>query len=99
MKVKDLLSTEDKWTKRHAARNKLSVPVQVHDLTAVKFCLMGALDKCYLGGSPDVNAYLKAYNTLNRVILNTKGKSIITFNDDDNTTFEDIKRVLEDTGI
>lgn len=47
MKVKELLADRFRWTHKCMARDKWGHSVAVDSPRAVKFCLMGAVDKCY----------------------------------------------------
>lgn len=47
MKIKELLSTEKKWTKGTYARNAVGKACSPYSEEAVCFCLLGAVDKCY----------------------------------------------------
>jgi len=53
-------------------------------------CLMGALEYCYPGAIVANQRYLAALKRLTAVI----GGSIVAFNDRDDTTFEDVIRVV-----
>lgn len=47
MKVKELLNSAEKWTKGEMARNNNEKYVGVKAKSAEKFCLLGAIYKCY----------------------------------------------------
>lgn len=47
MKVQELLSDESKWCCFHTAKNIQGNQVDVNSPDACRFCLLGALDKCY----------------------------------------------------
>jgi hypothetical protein len=92
MKIKELLSTPDKWTKGLAARNKKGEPVFTSDKDAYSFCLLGACAKCY----PDLLNCVEVEKKIRDILRNENGfLSIVDFNDSSSTTFEDIRRILE----
>ncbi len=47
MKIKELLSDESKWTQYCMARDSHNSPVEWYGPNAVKWCLVGAIHKCY----------------------------------------------------
>jgi len=47
-KIKNLLSSEDKWTKGKSARNKDGGAANVQSNNAVCWCLTGAIHKIFL---------------------------------------------------
>ena len=51
MKAYELLSSPEKWTTEVAARNKDNEQVTVDSPEACKFCIYGAIRKCY--GEPE----------------------------------------------
>jgi len=47
MKVSELLSDRSKWTQEVCARDKHGDPIDFHDPLACKWCLLGAVYRCY----------------------------------------------------
>lgn len=97
MKVKELLSSADRWCKGHYAIDVNDEPVSYYHPEAVKFCLSGALEKCY---SPLGDDYHAAFDKLGKAVSTyTDGKfddlDFESFNDDLETRFGDIRNVLE----
>ena len=87
MKIKELLSDSSKWTKRAMARDFNDLTCVAHCDIAIKWCLLGAIVKCYPGG-------YKRIQILNKIIDN--GISDISgFNDLSSTSFSDIKALVE----
>lgn len=87
MKIKELLSDETKWCKNDAAKDKNGNAVIPTSNDACKWCLVGAIDKCYTDSTEDI--WFKIY-----MYLHT---SIGDFNDSHN--FEDIKNLVEELDI
>jgi hypothetical protein len=75
MKAYELLSDRSKWTQNYAARDKDNKNVSPHDSSAVKFCLIGALRKCYNDGWEYTEARNKVHDAANRPL------SLSTLND------------------
>ncbi len=48
MKVKELLADPKRWTKGAMARRSDNFPVSPKDPSATCWCLMGAIEMCYL---------------------------------------------------
>jgi hypothetical protein len=69
MKAHELLTPEGAWTKGSDARDKDGKEVQVSDLRAKSFCLVGAVLRCYVEESSEsTRAYdgqcARIYDTL-----------------------------------
>lgn len=96
MKVKDLLSTPEKWCKGDYAQDETGNPVASHDDRAARFCLLGAVNRCYAE-----DARLEPIRKLADVIHDhTDGTCHITlFNDRPDTTYDDLRAVLEAADI
>jgi hypothetical protein len=99
MKIKELLKSEEKWTKDEAARDKDGDRVSESSDRAVSFCLVGAFWKCYPDGDDETrrklaNVILEKHP--DRALPHLMPSNvIIDFNDNQNTTFEDVRAVLE----
>lgn len=98
MTVKDFLNNPKKWTQGANARNKLGEAVNIDSNDACSWCLSGAILAC----SPP-HGLLR--ETLCVSILRSIKElypnfdSIQGFNDHYNTTFEDVKKVLEHANV
>ena len=105
MKINQLYSKENKWTQHVIARDKdgKSVPSldikyssngQVLDYgkNAVAFSLYGAICRCY-----DYDSHEYVADKLRRAIQAVTGKNfaIAEFNNLEQTTFADVKKVVE----
>ena len=88
MKVSELLSDESKWTTRYLSRNKNDNPVYYDDNDACKWCLLGAMLKCY-----EHNGYEKVFCLTQRTI----GGLIGTFNDA--SSYEQVMKLVRELDI
>lgn len=113
-KVRDILKSESDWCKDRFAQDSTGTTVSCHDNKACKRCLLGAIYKVYpikfgqFDATGDGSEYLQTQAIQAEVIdkvmvaLNSSGKewsSIPEFNDHPDTTFEDVKKVLEQCDI
>lgn len=101
MKIKELLSDESKWTKGWVARDSDKTPVNALSEKAVCWCLEGAVRKCYSSETilcPTAEYFVKM-NELSDAVHKKYAVSVPGFNDDDNTTFEQVKQLVEELDI
>ena len=56
MKVRELLADESAWTKGQMARQENGMMAYPESRYACKWCLDGAIDRCYPAGGPAVRA-------------------------------------------
>jgi hypothetical protein len=105
MKIKDFL-TQDNWIKGDEAVNGFDAWVEPNSAEAVKWCLSGALERCYENNLPTLHT--KLMQSICEVIhqrepedLDTMypKEAIVRFNDDPFTKFEDIQKVLKHADI
>ena len=95
MKIQELLKNETCWTKRVDARNKEEYPVSAFNRYAVKWCLIGALNKCYSG-----QERFEMLNKLEKVLFSLHcDMSLSSFNDASSTTFKQIREVIEKADV
>lgn len=96
MKIKELLSSESKWTQGSFAKNTRDENVVAKDPSAVKWCLFGAIDKCYSGTDEFLSITHKTVKEIENI---TRGhlNSITIFNDF--AIFENIKNLVEKLDI
>lgn len=92
-KVKELLSDESKWCKRTYARDANDVSISADSDAACSFCLLGAIHRCYQIGSIDV---IKRVRTKLQI---ESYETVGTWNDNRNTTFADVKALVEELDI
>jgi hypothetical protein len=96
MKVKELLKDPSAWTQGVYARDAAGARVDPQDEKACRFCLLGAVRRCYPAeGRSEV--YLK----LALAVAARTGKTawFSDFNDDKATTHADILAVVEQAGV
>lgn len=95
MKIYELLDSPDKWCKGNLAVNKSNEPVMEDEKSACKWCLIGALYKCYSDSTQIVldTEYLLSKKL--RVDIN----EIEVWNDDPNTTYEDVIKLCKELDI
>lgn len=95
MKVKDLLTDEKKWIKKYQAVDNFGKDVSIFDTRACKWCLYGAVIKCYGAGD---RGFINVYKVLFK-IRREIGCAITTWNDSTERKFDDIKRLVEKLDI
>lgn len=91
MLVRELLISEDKWTKGAGARSINQQIVATNSPNAVCWCIFGALDRCY----PNYNNWLRVYVRINKEL----GKDMMAWNDEPERTFEDVRHLVEKLDI
>lgn len=89
MKIKELLSDESKWTIKTYARDKDGNLVAPESEKACKFCLSGAIRRCY--GDNQVEARSKLHIAIHEIT--GQHSSLPRFND--RSDFQTIRQVLE----
>lgn len=90
MKVYELLSDESIWTKRVEARTISDNPTTYDSIKACKWCLLGALYKCY-----DARDVIKIEKLLTDYIF----YPITTWNDLPSTTYKDVIKLCKELDI
>ncbi len=97
MKIKELLDTERKWCKRRAAVDASGTPVNPGDTNAVRWCLMGAANKCYSDRAERIHVFKKLIKLIHNGGDDHLDLPVISrYNDKVSTTFTDIKNLLEE---
>jgi hypothetical protein len=94
MKVKELLTSARRWTKGDLARNSRGIGIIPYDSKAIRWCLLGAIDKCYPGVKERRRIYLKI-----RIQLGSPNCNISGWNDSPRTKFKDVKALVEKLDI
>ena len=94
MKIKELLTDESRWTRKHLCRDKDGNESFVFSENAHSFCLIGASYKCYRANN--CTDILRRIRDEIATILNVSWDqvSIGKFNDSELTSFEDIKGIV-----
>lgn len=86
-RTKSILSTSGRWTKGAMAKDSIGNHAEPTSPEACKWCLSGAV----VAAAPTKEA---ADQTL-VVIRNVAGRNVVSFNDDPNTGFWNVRSVLE----
>ena len=89
-KARDLISTPDKWTKGAVARDRHGFAVEPYAQMAVCWCSVGALERA-------VGANLNVYYAAFAVLRKQHDESVVSFNDDPNTTHQDVLDLFDRT--
>ncbi len=104
MKLSELLTDESKWVQGHLAISKYDRETSGADPDAIKWCLMGAISKCSDNQSTEWwRMYYSLRNSIKDLFGTTRNYKttyddvpyIQDFNDNNLTTFEDVKVVIE----
>lgn len=91
MKVRKFLS-ELNWTKRAEAVDDNGRPCEARSNKAIKFCLSGALSRCYRHNPKRLIESVQSINTFIRTFYNYD--SIISWNDDEKREWADIEEII-----
>jgi hypothetical protein len=96
MKVRELLSGPEKWTKRENARNKERLRCRESDPEAVCWCLIGAVNYCYGACSLQAQTIRKSL----RAMVGAKTVAgICDWNDAHERKFEEVKALVDELDI
>ena len=93
MKVKDLLSSHHRWTRKTFARNNKGQNVDYCDEHAARFCLLGGIGRVYKTGTEIEAVKKKVWSYLRSLEL----CSISDFND--SSDFNAVKKLVDDLDI
>lgn len=105
MKAHELLTSPDKWCKESPAEDFQGNKLQANDPRGVKWCALGAIQKIY--PSPQwekaMNSVLRALSVseqgLAQMNNSDKACSIMEWNDDDQSSFTEIREILLEVDI
>jgi hypothetical protein len=86
MKVSQLLSSPARWTRGAAARTSSGDGTSPHDPKACRWCLIGAVQKCYPRDAGRIAAWNAIFAAIGKVIR------LSQFNDANK--FADIRRIV-----
>jgi len=100
MKIKELFSDESKWIQGYSALDVKGRPVSRLDRSACKYCLSAAAWICYTNHCELLNVYQKIENYLKNIgYTGLTHNSIVVFNDNSKTTFNDIQLLVNTLDI
>jgi len=97
-KIKDLLNSEDKWTKGALYRDKLGKASNYYpNSEGAKCCLLGAARVCY----PEIGKRMSVLEKIYMTLLETCGNTLTIpqWNDDENTSFQDVQNLVNELDI
>lgn len=94
MKAYELLDKPEKWTQGTSARNHRHLSVDPNSPSAVCFCLLGAIDRCYPNYKERIEVEDKIRERLAH-IQNVKEVFISEWNDNYQRTFEEVHNLLK----
>ena len=105
MKAHELLTSPAKWCKESPAEDSQGNKLQARDPRSVKWCALGAIQRIYL--SPQwgeaMNSVLRALSVSERGLaqMNNSDKacSLMEWNDDDQSSFAEIREILLEADI
>ena len=93
LKIKELLLSEDRWTKGDLARNSSDELVMYSSVEACKWCLTGAT--CRVTAGESLSYHLTYAALLEQITFMFPYKFIAEFNDNPLTQFSDVQLVLD----
>lgn len=108
MKIKDILKTEDDWCKGFFWRRKdTGAPVPTLDIIEgnvlqkeCRYCLVGAAKLAYPDDNERIRTLLKMQFALNTYTdMVPASESVSAWNDSDETTFEQVRQLIEDLDL
>ena len=96
MKIWQLLDSPDKWTQGAVARDSQNKSVNWHSATAYKWCVIGAISKCYGQGEEHQQTYEKIQD-----YLASKGNywMLVLWNDARETTWQEIHDTCKELDV
>ncbi len=104
MTISELLTDESKWTTEVYARDAAGRPVSAVDPTACRWCLTGAMIRCYTDPDQADAAEAKLLAAWARWEpraheQNPTASTLTGWNDAFGRTFEDVKALVEEAGV
>lgn len=92
MKIRELLKDQSCWIQGRLAIDMNGCETSAESLDACKWCLIGALYKCY--SNPDERISIK-----DKIRDKTQFYSVVFYNDRPERTFKDIQRLVDELDI
>jgi hypothetical protein len=97
LKLREVLTDETKWIKGNYAVDAHGLRTPAYAPTAVCFCIVGAVRRCYDSDNPTAISALR--DAARQLYPNRIGETVSSFNDHPDTTFEDVVKVIELAGV
>jgi hypothetical protein len=101
MKLLQLLNTSKRWCKGYLAKTENGIPTMPNNSDAVKWCLIGAVQKCY-GDHRCENVEEKIKEAIRSEfpkITFSDWNTIVEFNNAPTTSFRKLRRVLKKANV
>jgi hypothetical protein len=105
MKAHELLTSRDKWCKESPAEDSQGNKLQAHDPRGVKWCALGAIQRAYPSRQwgEAMNSVLRALSVSEQGLaqMNNSDKAccLMEWNDDDQSSFTEIREILLEVDI
>jgi hypothetical protein len=94
--LQELYNSPDRWTKDALARKMDGTRVPIDHPEAYSFYLFGGLIFTYGEHTPE---FKEKIDILRNYTLNVFNEGVITYNNDVDTSFEDIQRLVKELGL
>lgn len=95
-KAKELISNPDRWTQGSPARDIDGGEVEPDDSNAHTFCILGAISKaCGFSDSISIILSLCDSDEIMKLLYEKDSDYISMFNDNENTTHEDVMKFFD----
>lgn len=95
MKPSELIADPAKWTKGSNARAKNGAEIAARSPSAVKWCVDGALFRCF----HSAHSYASAHHKLLRTLFNNNYFAIVKWNDAPERTHAEVLAALKACGL
>ncbi len=105
MKAHELLSSSETWCQESPAEDRLGNKLQAFDPRAAKWCALGAIQKAYppAGWPAAMDRVLSALSYseagLKQMTSNDKACSLMEWNDDRQSSFQEIREIFFNADI
>ena len=96
MKISELLGSPDKWCQGSGAQKEDGAIVDSLSQNATKWCIYGALWKCYRDSEERYEALMKLNEALKMVFGDSH---LVWWNDYRYRTFEDVRQLVLEAGV
>lgn len=95
MKIKEFYSDSSRWTQRVLARDKNGHEVFFGDKEAYSFCLLGVIAHCYDKDPRKIERKI----TEKIKQISKPGTTILSWSDDPERTFEEVKALVDELDV
>ena len=92
--LQELFADESRWIQKAYARSKHNRKTRIHSKRAVKWCLLGGVNKIYYRNNlEEIQRRIHIY------IIQKGYYNILDFNDNPHTTITDIQKLVADLNV